>query len=520
MNHLLDLSRVWYMFFNVFVVLLCLTFLKIFLRCWIFPVRAQKKLRENGFIGPPPSFPLGNLNDMKKLKIALVMDDEKKKSSTIINHDIHSIALPHFARWQQQYGKVFVYWLGIEPFVYVADPEFLSVMSKGVLGKSWGKPNVFKKDREPMFGTGLVMVEGDDWIRHRHIITPAFSPLNLKTMTNMMVESTSNMLDRWAIQINSGNQEFDMENEIIGTAGEIIAKTSFGVTGDSGTQVLKNLRAVQFALFNSNRYVGVPFSNVLGFKQFTKAKALGREIDGLLLSIINERKRSLVKGDGDHHDLLGMLLKADKGKFTATELVDECKTFFFAGHETTALALTWTFMLLAIHPEWQDTIRDEIRQVIGDSEIEYSKLAGLKKMSWVMNEVLRLYPPAPNAQRQARKDIEVNGRVIPNGTNIWIDVVAMHHDVELWGDDVNEFKPERFDGDLHGGCKSKMGFMPFGFGGRMCIGRNLTTMEYKIVLSLVLSRFEISVSPGYRHSPKYMLSLRPGYGLPLIVRPL
>lgn len=105
MDHILDLSRVWYMFFNVFVVLLCLTFLKIFLRCWIFPVQAQKKLRENGFIGPPPSFPLGNLNDMKKLKTALVMDDEKNKSSTIINHDIHSIALPHFARWQQQYGK-------------------------------------------------------------------------------------------------------------------------------------------------------------------------------------------------------------------------------------------------------------------------------------------------------------------------------------------------------------------------------------------------------------------------------
>ncbi|CAF2138060.1 unnamed protein product [Brassica napus] len=444
---------------------------------------------------------------------------EKRKSSSIINHDIHSIALPHFALWQQQYGKVFVYWLGIEPFVYVADPEFLSVMSKGVLAKSWGKPNVFKKDREPMFGNGLVMVEGDDWTRHRHMITPAFSPLNLKGMANMMVESTTNMLDRWAIQINSGNPVFDMENEIIVTAGEINAKTSFGVTGENATQFLKNLRAMQLALFHSHRYVGVPFSGILDFKQTLEAKGLGKEIDSLLLSIINERKRSLVEGD-DHHDLLGSLLKAEKGEFTATELVDECKTFFFAGVETAALALTWTFMLLAIHPKWQDTLRDEIRQVIGDSEIEYKKLAGLKKMSWVMNEVLRLYPSAPNAQRQARRDIEVNGRVIPNGTNIWIDVVAMHHDVDLWGDDVNEFKPERFDGDLHGGFKNKMGFMPFGFGGRMCIGRNMAFMEYKILFSLVLSRFEISFSPGYRHSPKHVFSLRPGYDLPLIVRAL
>ncbi|KAF2578728.1 hypothetical protein F2Q70_00008095, partial [Brassica cretica] len=380
MDQLLVMSRFGYMFINVLVLVLSLMFLKLLLRCWILPVRAQKKLRENGFSGPPPSFPLGNLNDMKKLKTAMVMV-EKSKSSTIINHDIHSTALPHFALWQQQYGKVFVYWLGIEPFVYVADPEFLSIMSKGVLGKSWGKPNVFKKDREPMFGTGLVMVEGDDWTRHRHIITPAFAPINLKAMTSMMVESISNMLDRWAIQINSGNPEFDMENEIIGTAGEIIAKTSFGVKGENGAQVLKNLRAVQFALFNSNRYVGVPFSNILAYKQTLKARELGKEIDGLLLSIINERKRSLVDGD-DHHDLLGMLLKADKGKFTATELVDECKTFFFAGHETTALALTWTFMLLAIHPEWQDTLREEIRQVIGDSEIEYNKLAGLKKVRY------------------------------------------------------------------------------------------------------------------------------------------
>lgn len=100
----LDVTRVWYMFFNAFVVILSLMFLKLFLRCWILPVRAQKKLRENGFVGPPPSFPLGNLNDMKKLKKALVMV-EKSKSSTKINHDIHSIALPHFARWQQQYGN-------------------------------------------------------------------------------------------------------------------------------------------------------------------------------------------------------------------------------------------------------------------------------------------------------------------------------------------------------------------------------------------------------------------------------
>ena len=142
------------------------------------------------------------------------------------------------------------------------------------------------------------------------------------------------------------------------------------------------------------------------------------------------------------------------------------------------------------------------------------------QMGWVMNEVLRLYPSSPNAQRQAREDIQVGDMVIPNGTNIWIDVVGMHHDRSLWGDDVNEFKPERFDGNLHGGCKHKMGYLPFGFGGRMCIGRSYAIMEYKIVMSSILRRFSFSVSPSYRHSPSYCFSFRPTSGVPLIVERL
>lgn len=88
-------------------------------------------------------------------------------------------------------GKVFIYWLGTESFLYIADPEFLKRMSSGVLGKSWGKPSVFRNDRKPMFGKGLVMVEGDDWVRHRHVITPAFSPANLKVSLFSIINFTT-----------------------------------------------------------------------------------------------------------------------------------------------------------------------------------------------------------------------------------------------------------------------------------------------------------------------------------------
>lgn len=142
-------------------------------------------------------------------------------------------------------------------------------------------------------------------------------------------------------------------------------------------------------------------------------------------------------------------------------------------------------------------------------------------MKWVMNEALRLYPPSPNVQREAKEEIRVDDNLtVPKGTNIWLDVVAMHHDKTLWGDDANMFKPERFMNDANGGCNHALGYLPFGFGGRACVGRNLTFLEYKVVLTLLLSRFKFTLSPAYCHAPTIMLSLRPTYGLPLIVHPL
>ncbi|CAJ1977044.1 unnamed protein product [Sphenostylis stenocarpa] len=503
-----------------FLVALCLLlFLILIFSWWVFPNQKLKMLKKYGLGGPTPSFPLGNIEEMKR-KSSI----QSSVVSSNLAHDIHSYVFPYFSSWQKSHGKVFVYWLGTEPFLYIAEPEFLKKMSTVVMAKKWGKPSVFRNDRDPMFGSGLVMVEGNDWVRHRHIVAPAFNPINLKAMANMMVESTNQMIDRWVTQITSFNPEIDVEREIIATAGEIIARTSFGMKDDNARDVFDKLRALQMTLFKTNRYVGVPFGKYFNVKKTLEAKKLGKEIDELLLSIIEARKNSPTKKC--QQDLLGLLLQNNEvdgrlGKtLTSQEVVDECKTFFFGGHETTALAITWTLLLLAIHQDWQNQLRDEIRDVVGGEKLDITLLSGLKKMKCVMNEVLRLYPPAPNVQRQAREDIKVDDITVPNGTNMWIDVVAMHHDPELWGQDANEFRPERFMDDVNGGCKHKMGYLPFGFGGRMCVGRNLTFMEYKIVLTLLLSRFTFKVSPGYKHSPSIMLSLRPSHGLPLVVQPL
>ncbi|KAI3901325.1 hypothetical protein MKW92_024640 [Papaver armeniacum] len=505
------------------VILILCSVLIVIYSCWISPVLAHRKLKRNGFTGPPPCFPLGNISDMRKKvahkKSKVLPSYNHRDQSLEITHDIHPIVFPYFSRWSRLYGT--------EPFVYVSDPEFIKQMSSGVMGKSWGKPRVFKEDRKPMFGNhGLLMVEGQDWVHHRHIITPAFSSSNLKAMANIMVDSATTMLDQWSNILDSNNNkhEIDVENDITKITAEIIARTSFGsniVNDDDGRKVFEKLRAMQLALFKSTRLVGVPFSKFMYQKQTQEAKNLGQEIDEILVSIIQSRKESIGSHNDHGQDFLGIMLRDDSKnkKLSVEELVDECKTLFFSGHETTALALTWTLFLLALHPEWQNHLREEIKQVIGEGELLLTNIGKLKKMGWVMNEVLRLYSAAPNVQRQAREDIQVGDLIIPNGTNIWVDLVGMNHDSDLWGNDVNEFKPERFKDDtLHGGCKHKMGYLPFGFGGRMCIGRNLTIMEYKIVLILLLTRFTFTLSPSYIHSPAIMLSLRPTNGLPLIVQ--
>ncbi|KAJ4955869.1 hypothetical protein NE237_012652 [Protea cynaroides] len=423
---------------------------------WLLPIRAYKRVRKNGFEGPKPSFPLGNIDEMRK------KEKDSPLGSVNVTHNIYSTVFPYFARWRKLHGKVFVYWLGIEPFMYVADPEFLKEMSSGVMAKNWGKPNVFKYDRKSMFGNGLVMLEGDEWVHHRSIITPALSPANIKVMAISMVESANKMLDQWASLIASGETTIDVEREITSTAAEITAKLVFGINDENGRKLFEKQRALQLSIFKSNRLVGVPFSKFMNIKQTLESRKIGKEIDSLILTIITERKRrnSTI---GDHHDqppqdLLGFLVSDsnnnNKKKLTERELVDECKTLFFGGHETTALAITWTLLLLALHPEWQNHLREEIKEEIGDGPLDPTMLARLKKMGWVMNEVLRLYPSAPNAQRQAREDIHVKQTIIPKGTNIWIDVVGMHQDQTIWGDEVHEFRPERFKEDPNGGIST------------------------------------------------------------------
>lgn len=139
------------------------------------------------------------------------------------------------------------------------------------------------------------------------------------------------------------------------------------------------------------------------------------------------------------------------------------------------------------------------------------------QLAMVIQETLRLYPPAPFVSREALKSMEFGGIGIPAGVNLWIPVSLMHHDPELWGPGAHEFNPERFSGGIVNACKLPHVYMPFGVGARTCLGQNFAMVELKVILSLILSKFTFSISPSYCHSPAFRLTVEPGNGVNLLV---
>ncbi|KAK4268365.1 hypothetical protein QN277_025033 [Acacia crassicarpa] len=205
--------------------------------------------------------------------------------------------------------------------------------------------------------------------------------------------------------------------------------------------------------------------------------------------------------------------------------MDICSNIYFAGSETSALLVTWTLILLAKHPHWQERLRSEIHDTLPNISSPHcfqdmDQFRKLKLLTMVIQESLRLYPPGLTAAREALEDMKIGEMVVPKGTNIWVLVPAMHGDAEIWGEDVNEFNPKRFEGGISEACKYPQAYLPFGLGSRICVGQHFALIEAKIILSILLSNFSFSISPNYRHCPTFKMLLVPKYGAPLLVSKL
>ena len=483
------------------------------------PRAITRQLRAQGVGGPGYRFFAGNLAEIKRLRA-----DSAGAALDIGNHDFVPMVQPHFRKWIPIHGRTFLYWFGARPTLCVADVNVVKqVLSdrSGLYPKSIGNPHIAR-----LLGKGLVLTDGDDWKRHRKVVHPAFNMDKLKMMTVTMSDCAGSMMSEWKAKMEKGGSvEVDLSHQFEELTADVISHTAFGSSYEQGKKVFLAQRELQFLAFSTVFNVQIPAFRYLPTEKNLKIWKLDKEVRTMLMNIIKGR---LATKDtmGYGNDLLGLMLEAcgpEDGQnplLSMDEIIDECKTFFFAGHDTSSHLLTWTMFLLSTHPEWQEKLREEVLRECGNGVPTGDMLNKLQLVNMFLLETLRLYAPVSAIQRKAGSDLEVGGIKVPEGTVLTIPIATIHRDKEVWGEDANEFKPMRFENGVTRAGKHPNALLSFSSGPRSCIGQNFAMIEAKAVIAVILQRFSFSLSPKYVHAPMDVITLRPKFGLPMILKSL
>ncbi|XP_054807902.1 cytochrome P450 714C2-like isoform X1 [Prosopis cineraria] len=491
------------------------------------PRLTRESLRTQGIYGPFPHFFFGNVPEMKSLLQEVHDQSRSQPEASPICHRWPFTLFPHLPKWRNQYGPICLYYRGSKPFLMVQDTEMVKEVSL-YTSLDLGKPSYLSKDHGPLFGLGILSSSGPLWAHQRKIIAPQLYLDKVKGMVDLMVESTNTMVRKWEARIDHNEKavaEIKIDEDLRSLSADIIAKACFGSSYEKGQEIFTKLRFIQKLMSKST--VGIPGLRYLPTRSNREIWALDKEISSMIKRLVNQRlmvgnKQDLMQmimegatkcnEDGGGDDLLSNPISRDKF------IVDNCKNIYFAGQETTAITVSWALMLLAEHQDWQDRCRAEVLQVCGNGTFDATMLRSLKTVTMVIQETLRLYPPATFVIRSALQDIKLKRISIPKGMNIQIPIPLLQQDPELWGPDANMFNPQRFANGIMEACKTPQAYLPFGIGARICAGQHFAMAELKVILSLILLRFQFSLSSSYRHSPAFRLVIEPGEGVVLMVR--
>ncbi|KAI3734316.1 hypothetical protein L6452_13782 [Arctium lappa] len=362
-------------------------------------------------------------------------------------------------------------------------------------------------------------VEGDRWMKHRKIINPAFHVEKLK-----MIEKWEEMLKK------EGSCEVDVSPYLKTLISDVISRTAFGSSFEEGKRIFELQLELGNLALEALQSFYIPGSNLLPTKRNNKIKEIDREIKALIMSLIDKRIIDMKVGESNKDDLLGVLLDSNNKEikehgssnfgFSVEEIIEECRLFYIAGQETTGNLLVWTMVLLGQHTDWQARARDEVLLVFGKEKPNSDGLNRLKILGMIFNEVLRLYPPVAILFRMVHEDTKLGNIILPAGSHLHLQMLLMHHDEEIWGDDAKEFKPERFSQGVSKVTKGQSSYFPFSGGPRICIGQNFALLEAKMTLAMILQNFSFNLSPSYSHAPSIIPTLQPQFGAHLILHKL
>ncbi|KAL6659161.1 hypothetical protein ACP70R_003201 [Stipagrostis hirtigluma subsp. patula] len=480
-----------------------------------------------GIQGPAYRFLTGSMLELKRLHVAgrkgVVLDAG--------SHDIIPALLPHMQKWVADYGRTFLFWIGPVPAIFSIDITLV----KQVLTERTG---IFLKDfmipaLKSLFGNGLILSNGDYWKQHRKVVLPAFSHEKLKTMSAVTLEVTEQMTQRWCDQVQKSSvhaAEIDMAGAFGDLTTEIIGRVAFGTSHREAGDILLTLHKMQKIC--TSVMLKPPILWYLPIWSNLRVRHLNKLLTSKIKQIMKNRvaaKDLDCSGYGD--DLLGLLVEAwlpgshgSRGTLTTHEVIEECKTFFGAGQETTANLLVWAIYLLSVHPEWQVKVRDEVIQecCIDSEEVPNNDSAAtkLQLLQMVLLETSRLYPPVMYIQRKTAADVMLTDINLPQGTVISIPIIMLNRDKEIWGPDADMFNPLRFKNCITSASRDPNTLLSFSLGPRACIGKNFSLKEAQIVMAMILRKFSFTLSNKYVHKPKFLVTLTPKFGMPIILRKL
>ncbi|WP_176250676.1 MULTISPECIES: cytochrome P450 [unclassified Sulfitobacter] len=396
----------------------------------------------------------------------------------------------------------------------VVDPAAIREMLLDRLD-DYPKSLVTKNLLKPAIGESLFIAEGAHWRWQRRAAAPVFSPRNMLNLAPIMTAAAERSCDRIAA---AGPRAINMLDEMVTTTFDVISDVTFS-GGDTFDR-----DAVHHAIDDYIAQAGkISLFDVLGLPDWVprpdrilSGKAL-KEMKQIADTAIEARAK---RGHDGTPDLLDLLLEGvdpkTKRQMNTAELRDNLLTFIVAGHETTALTLSWSLYLMGFDQDAQDKARAEAQSVLQGRAATGDDVENLPYIRQIIDEALRLYPPAGMISRTAQKPDTLGGREIRPGDTVIIPIYALGRHEQLW-DDPDAFKPERFEDRK---SIDRYAYLPFGDGPRICIGASFALQEAVIILATLLSRFKFTAVKGKDPEPVMILTLRPDGGVWLTAEPV
>ena len=414
---------------------------------------------------------------------------------------------------QRTYGNMATIYIGKNPAVVLLRPEHVRYVLVEH-PRDFSNRGVLQDDNNGGFASeGLLTIDGEKHRQQRRAVQPAFHKKHVEGYASIIEQYTLELLKTWY-----PGDRLDMSRAMQELTLRIVSKCLFSI--DLSSQ-LGPLSDAFDGVIGSSTSMAEDLLNIRIDNPITgygKRMAATRQLDMLIYTLIAQRRDD----DRDYNDVLSMLMSAQSGEEPDTELTekqirDHILTFLAAGHETTAITLVWTFYLLSQYPQVRIKLQDEIRSVLAGREPTLDDLARIPYLDWVLDESMRLYPPAWLQMRFVAKEYEIDGVKLPVGTLLILSQWVMHRLPEIW-QDAEMFKPERWDPAKEQQIPSGA-YFPFGGGPRTCIGMPLAQLEAKIILASILQRYTPQPVPGYTPGFQPVITLRPKRHLEVTLMP-